>query len=131
MERSTTVSLTVKLGVTEGSSLALLHAPAQLSWSPPASVRVTRRARGSVDVVVAFYTTCTALAREVETLVHLITPAGSLWVSWPKRASGVVTDINDHVARDMLLPIGLVDNKVCAIDDTWTGLRFVWRRSVR
>jgi hypothetical protein len=62
---------------------------------------------------------------------RLVAPGSSLWVSWPKRASGVVTDVNDHVARDVLLPLGLVDNKVCAIDETWTALRFVWRRSGR
>jgi hypothetical protein len=57
----------------------------------------------------------------------MIFPAGGLWVAWPKRASGRATTMNEHVVRDVALPLGLVDNKVCAIDDTWTGLRVVWR----
>jgi hypothetical protein len=131
MENPTAVPLDVKLGVTEGSSLALLHAPPEFQWSPSPSVRVTRRARGQVDVVLAFFTRRSMLERQVETLSRLVAPGSSLWVSWPKRASGVVTDVNDHVVRDVLLPLGLVDNKVCAIDETWTALRFVWRRSGR
>jgi hypothetical protein len=131
MERSTAVPLGVKLGVTEGSSLALLHAPTEFLWSPPASVRVTRRARGPVDLVVAFFTKRSMLERQAAALSQLIVPGGSLWVAWPKRSAGVTTDLNDHVAREVILPLGLVDNKVCAIDETWTALRFVWRRALR
>ena len=58
----------------------------------------------------------------------MIFPAGGLWVAWPKRASGVATTVNENVVREIALPLGLVDNKVCAIDETWTGLRVVWRR---
>lgn len=131
MESPTAVPLDVKLGVAEGSSLALLHAPPQFPWAPPPSVRVTRRLGGQVDVVVAFFTKRSALERQAEALSHFIVPGGSLWVSWPKRASGMQTDLNDHGARDVILPLGLVDNKVCAIDETWTALRFVQRRSLR
>jgi hypothetical protein len=131
MENPTAVPLDVKLGVTEGSSLALLHAPPKFQWSPSSSVRVTRRARGHVDVVLAFFTRRSMLERQVGALSRLIDPGSSLWVSWPKRASGVLTDVNDDVVRDVVLPLGLVDNKVCAIDETWTALRFVWRRSGR
>jgi hypothetical protein len=57
----------------------------------------------------------------------MIFPAGGLWVAWPKRASGVETDMDEGVLREAALPLGLVDNKVCAIDETWTGMRMVWR----
>jgi hypothetical protein len=61
----------------------------------------------------------------------MIFPAGGLWIAWPKRTSGVATDITDHVIREEALPLGLVDNKVCAVDETWSGLRVVWRRELR
>jgi hypothetical protein len=56
---------------------------------------------------------------------------GGLWIAWPKRASGVPTDITEDTVREVALPIGMVDNKVCAIDDTWSGLRLVWRKELR
>ena len=61
----------------------------------------------------------------------MVFPAGGLWIAWPKKASGVATDISDHVVRDVALPLNLVDNKVCALDETWTALRLVWRRDAR
>lgn len=123
--------LSAKLGVTEGVGLALLHATADFIWTPPVGVRVTRRARGHADVVLAFFTRSTQLEHEIEARGQCVLPDGSLWVAWPKRTSGVATDLTDHAARALALPIGLVDNKVCAIDQTWTALRFVWRRDQR
>jgi len=131
MENPTGVSLHVKLGVTEGTSMALLHEPPKFAWTPPPGVRLTRRAQGHATVVLAFFTRRSKLEHQIDTLGQLIVPDGSLWVAWPKRASGVATDITDHVARDVALPLGLVDNKVCAIDETWTALRFVWRLAHR
>jgi hypothetical protein len=131
VEEPSHVPLSTKLGVTEGSTMALLHAPRDFAWTPPAGVRITRRARSHADVVLAFFTKRSMLEREIDALSRLVFPAGSLWVAWPKRVSGVATDLTDHVARDVALPLGLVDNKVCAVDQTWTGLRFVWRRSRR
>jgi hypothetical protein len=125
------VSLSTKLGVVEGSSVALLHAPVEFSWTPPPGVQLWRRARGHADVALAFFTRRRALERQIDALSQLIVPHGSLWIAWPKRASGVATDITDHVTREVILRLGLVDNKVCAIDETWTGLRFVERRSHR
>jgi hypothetical protein len=61
----------------------------------------------------------------------MIFPDGGLWVAWPKRASGVETDMHEGVLREVALPLGLVDNKVCAIDEVWTGMRVVWRRERR
>ena len=73
-----------------------------------------------------FVKSAAKLERRMEALGKMIFPSGSLWIAWPKRASGLATDVSDHVVREIALPRGLVDNKVCAIDDTWTGLRVVW-----
>ncbi len=78
--------------------------------------------------MIVFFTRRRAeLERRLETLGRAIHPAGGLWIAWPKRASGVATDISEDIVRDVALPLGLVDNKVCAIDATWSGLRIVWR----
>jgi hypothetical protein len=61
----------------------------------------------------------------------VIFPDGGLWIAWPKKASGVATDITEDTLREVALPLGLVDNKVCAIDETWSGLRLVWRKELR
>jgi len=72
-----------------------------------------------------------SLRRGVGALGQLVFPNGALWIAWPKKSVGVVTDVTEHVVREVALPLGLVDNKVCAIDETWTGLRFVWRTERR
>jgi hypothetical protein len=131
MESPATASLSTKLGVKESSTLMLLHAPSALRWNIDPRVIVKRSRRGPADVVVSFYTSTSVLLREIEPLSRIIFPAGSLWLAWPKRSSGVETDLSDHGARDAALPLGLVDNKVCAIDETWTALRFVWRLELR
>jgi hypothetical protein len=126
--------IAVKLGIKEGSTLALLDAPSDapsgvitsLITGLPAGVVVRRQARGSADVVVEFVTNRAKLEKRIGMLEKMIYPAGSLWIAWPKRASGIETDVTDHVVRELALPRGLVDNKVCAIDETWTGLRLVW-----
>ena len=123
--------LASKLGVKEGSTLVLLNAPAGVITGLPAGVAVRRQARGSADVVVEFATQHARLERRIDSLARMIYPSGGLWIAWPKGASGVVTDITDHVVREVALPLGLVDNKICAIDETWTGLRLVWRRELR
>ena len=123
--------LAQKLGIKEGSTVALLGEPAGTVWPLPSGVTVKRQTRGSADVVVAFFTDRTALARRVGPLSKMIFPDGGLWVAWPKRASGVATTVNEHVMREVALPLGLVDNKVCAIDETWTGMRLVWRKERR
>jgi hypothetical protein len=123
--------LSSKLGIKETSAVAVLHAPDGIELDLPSSVHVRRQARGRADVVVAFFTQKSKLAREIDALGLMIVPSGGLWIAWPKKASKVVTDMTDHVVRDIALPLGLVDNKVCAIDVTWSGLRLVWRVSVR
>lgn len=79
----------------------------------------------------AFFTARGRLERRIGVLAKMIFPAGGLWIAWPKRTSGVATDVTDNDIRAVALPLGLVDNKVCAVDDTWSGLRVVWRRELR
>jgi hypothetical protein len=84
-----------------------------------------------VDVVVAFFTSRAKLVAAWPKLTAAAAPNGGVWVAWPKKSSGVATDITEDVLRAELLPSGWVDNKVCAIDDTWSGLRFVLRKELR
>jgi hypothetical protein len=93
----------------------------------PEGVGVRRVARGSLDVIVAFFSRRAALERRLPALKAALEPRGGLWVAWPKRASGVATDLTEGVVRELGLAAGLVDNKVCAIDEVWSGLRLVYR----
>jgi hypothetical protein len=116
-----------KLGIAAGTSVALLAAPPGVIDDLPAGVNVKRQARGRADVVVAFFTDRRRLEGRIEAMAQMIYPAGGLWIAWPKRASGMATTVDENVVREVALPMGLVDNKVCAIDETWSGLRVVWR----
>jgi hypothetical protein len=119
-----------KLGIKPESTLALIGAPARFEVTLgdlPAGVRTRTRAAGSADVVVAFFTRRAKLEGRLAALAKVIHPDGGLWIAWPKRSSGVETDITEDVVRELALAGGLVDNKVCAIDDTWSGLRLVYR----
>jgi hypothetical protein len=120
-----------KLGIVEGSTLALVNAPPGVIDGLPAEVTVKRQVRGKADVVVAFFTERRDFERRVQALGRMIFPSGGLWVAWPKRSSGRATTMHEDVVRELALPLGLVDNKVCAIDETWSGLRVVWRRERR
>ena len=94
-------------------------------------LKAQRLMRGGADVAVCFVTRRADLERRINALGRAIFPAGAIWVAWPKRASGVPTDMTEDVVRDVVLPLGLVDNKVAAIDETWSGLRVVWRKERR
>lgn len=83
------------------------------------------------DVVVFFVTKRSELERRLPALILALAPNGGLWLSWPKKASGLETDIDEHVLREVVLPTGLVDNKVVAVDGRWTAFRFVWRKALR
>ena len=121
-----------KLGIREGDALALLSAPDGFAIDDlPAGVEVRRRARGVTEVIVSFHTRRAELARRFPTLMRALAVDGGLWVAWPKRTSGVETDITEDVVREVALPTGMVDNKVCAIDDIWSGLRLVLRKELR
>ena len=88
-------------------------------------------ATGDVDVAVLFVTAFADLTRFFAPIAGTLVPNGGLWVAWPKRASRVPTDLDGNVVREFGLSVGLVDNKVCAIDETWSGLRFVYRLADR
>ena len=109
----------------------LLGPPEGLDLELPERTRVSRRLRGSADVVVAFVRSGSQLDKRFERLAAAVFPAGGLWVAWPKRSSGMATDLSDHAVRALAIERGLVDNKVCAIDEVWTALRVVWRRENR
>lgn len=125
-----------KLGIGEGDEIALIGAPEWLEDSLRAvpdidSVHTDLVHDARYDVIVAFVTQRAELETELPRLRARMAPACGLWIAFPKRASGQPTDMTDHVIRDVALPTGLVDNKVCAIDATWTGVRLVIRRELR
>ncbi|HYF25765.1 MAG TPA: DUF3052 family protein [Baekduia sp.] len=123
-----------KLGFKPDMRAALLAAPHgfdDVLGALPEGVRLTRRLGGSFDLVLVFVTRRVDLARRLDALRASIAPDGMLWVAWPKRASGVATDVTEGVIREVALPTGLVDTKVCAIDATWSGLRLVIRQELR
>ena len=123
-----------KLGVKEGSRVAWLSAPGHfdaLLGELPDGVSVARRLSGGIDVLVQFATSRAELRRRLPKLKDAVFPAGAAWVSWPKRSSGVATDITEDTIREDALPLGLVDVKVAAIDETWSGLKLVVRKELR
>ena len=125
--------LAKKIGFRAGDSAAFLDAPDHLEelLGDLDGVTVKRSLRGHADVVLCFVTARSELDRRAPRLREAIAPAGMVWVCWPKRASKVTTDMTEDVVRDVLLPTGLVDVKVAAIDETWSGLKLVVRRELR
>lgn len=126
-----TTPLAKKLGIKDGHRVALVKAltgfESKLDGLPE-SAKVVRSTRGSpFDVIVAFVKSRKELSERLADLQAALKWDGGLWVAWPKKASGVPTDVTEDVVREIALPKGLVDNKVCAIDDTWSGLRLVVR----
>jgi hypothetical protein len=126
-------SLAKKLGIKEGHRLAFPGAP---DWFQglldlPAGVTLKSRATRPLDVIVFFTRSRRQLERRLPALRRAMEPAAGLWIAWPKRSSGVETDMTEDVARELGLANRLVDNKVCAIDETWSGLRLVIRLADR
>ncbi len=123
-----------KLGIKPGGSFVVLGEPEGFQATLgelPAEVSVRRSLRGPLDVIVFFSVRRAELERRLPALRGALAPAGGLWIAWPKRAAGVETDLTEGVVRALGLAAGLVDNKVCAIDEMWSGLRFVYRLSDR
>jgi hypothetical protein len=125
-----------KLGIRQGMRVGLVAAPRAVDdmLDPlPDGVELRRPLRRNehVDLAIAFATRAGRLARDIHWLVATVPVDGALWVAWPKRASGVGTDITENVVREIALPLGWVDTKVCAIDATWSGLKLVLRRELR
>jgi hypothetical protein len=124
-----------KLGIEEGYAVAAVgDVPddlADLLAPLPPGVRWKKAARRPVDIVIAFFTRRADVARRWTGLTAAAGPEGAVWVAWPKRSSGVPTDLTEDTFRDDLLPTGWVDVKVCAIDETWSGLKMVMRKELR
>ena len=120
-----------KLGIKEGQRVALLNAPssllAELTPMPPDVALLDAIGQDPLDVILLFVRSQDEMNEGFAAAVSALQSDGGLWVCWPKKASGVVTDLTESVIRSVGLASGLVDNKVCAIDATWSGLRFVVR----
>ncbi len=119
-----------KLGIKVGARVAVVRAPDGFedTLEPlPDGVRLRTHARGEQDVIVFFVTRRAELDRRFPVLARALESSGGLWIAWPKRTAGVATDLTEGVVREIGLDHGLVDNKVCAVDETWSGLRFVYR----
>lgn len=121
-----------KLGIKPACRLALAFAPGDfgktLGALPPGVKPVAwGKSKGPFDVIVAFFQSEASFKKELPKLHAALEQDGGLWAAWPKKASGVATDMTEDVVRQHALPRGLVDNKVCAIDATWSGLRLVIR----
>ena len=130
--------LAQKLGIKQGHKLLLVGAPA--NWHVPDlpdDVEIRRRPgalrAGDVraDIMIAFYGSAAQFAETGPGLVQQLGANASLWVAWPRRAGGHESDMTDQLLRDVLLPIGVVDVKVAALDQDWSGLKFMWRRENR
>ena len=119
-----------KLGIKPSSRLAFAYPPKDIDeilGELPDGVRICSANDGSLDVIVFFTKRKKLLEDHFGNLAARLQPAGALWIAWPKRSSGVETDLTDNVVREVGLSEGLVDNKVCAISHIWSGLRFVYR----
>jgi len=120
-----------KLGIKPGQRVLLLSAPEPFESSTlgelPDGVKVAHRLSGVADVIVSFHTERADLAKRMPRLRAAMEPAAGLWIAWPKRASKVPTDLTEDVVRELALANALVDNKVAALDEKWSGLRLVIR----
>lgn len=123
-----------KLGIKEGFKLYVKNPPSdyvELTSPLPDNVRMLQRLSKELDMIHFFTTSRVELATNIEKFMASIKQNGMIWVSWPKKSSMVPTDVTEDVIRDVVLPLGLVDVKVCAVDDVWSGLKLVIRRENR
>lgn len=119
-----------KLGIKDGFQVSLIDAPAEVVAELKASLgkcEIAKDGKTALDFAMLFTKSSTVLKKEFPRVAKNLTPAGMLWVSWPKKTSGVPTDLNENIVREIGLGAGLVDVKVCAVTDVWSGLKFVRR----
>src|SRR5262245_59138171 len=126
--------LAKKLGIKQSSRIAVLHAPAQyralVSPLPP-EAKIVTKLDGTVDIAHCFVAVRRDLERFLASALKVMRRDAAIWISWPKKASGVPTDVTENIIREIALPLGLVDIKVCAVDETWSGLKLVIRKQNR
>jgi hypothetical protein len=126
--------LATKLGIKPGSVVVASAAPSNylaLLSPAPDGVTFARRVSKATDVVHLFVVRAAQMAERLRAAAAAVRPDAAIWVSWPKKASRVATDITEQTIRDVALPMGLVDVKVCAVDETWSGLKLVRRKALR
>jgi DUF3052 family protein len=126
--------LAKKLGIKGGSQIFLLNAPGnylQLVSPLPEGMQIAPQITSHTDVIHIFSTKKEELSQALHTCLEKMRPNGMIWVSWPKKSSKVPTDITEDTIREVALPLGLVDIKVCAVDDVWSGLKLVIRKEKR
>ena len=126
--------LSKKLGIKEGTEVAVSGAPTeyrQLLMPLPPGVRFSGQATGTTDIAHVFVTRRADLAAHLESLRKTLRPDAALWVSWPKKSSKQPTDFTEDTIRELALPLGFVDVKVCAVSDVWSGLKLVVRKALR
>lgn len=126
--------LAKKLGIKEQTSVVAVDAPKgyrRLLEPLPAAVRFSSKIDEKTDIVHIFSTEKSDLSRELVSYRKKLGPNAAIWVSWPKKSAKVPTDITEDVVRELALPLGFVDVKVCAVDDVWSGLKLVVRKELR
>ena len=119
-----------KLGIKPGFRVCLVEAPPDVRAALSAELdecKVANDGKPPLDFAMVFTKSKTALSREFKRISRLLAPAGMLWISWPKKSSGVATDVDENIIREIGLAAGLVDVKVCAVTEVWSGLKFVRR----
>ena len=119
-----------KLGIKDGLRLSLIDAPREVVAELKSSLddcKLARDAKAPLDFAMLFTKSAASLKKEFTQLAKNLAPAGMLWISWPKKTSGVPTDLNENLVREIGLAAGLVDVKVCAVTEVWSGLKFVRR----
>lgn len=124
------IPLVKKIGIKSGDRLLFSNEPPTFRKSLgelPEQTTIVKTAKGPVDVAVVFSDRQSHLEKNFRAVAKTLSQNGMLWIGWPKKSSGVATDLNENVVRDIGLANGLVDTKVCAIDETWSGLKFVIR----
>jgi hypothetical protein len=126
--------LAKKLGIKEQANVVAVDAPKgyrALLEPLPASVRFSSKVDGATDIVHVVSTEKSELARALAAYRSKLDPRAAVWVSWPKKSAKLPTDVTEDVVREVALPLGFVDVKVCAIDDIWSGLKLVVRKALR
>lgn len=126
--------LAKKLGFKKGHRIRIKNAPdnyLDLVSSRPDNVKISKSIRKDIDILHFFTTSSSELASDLPKLMRAIHQNGMIWISWPKKSSGVTSSVTEDTIRTVALPLGLVDVKVCAVDETWSGLKLVIRKELR